>query len=126
MTEPIRELSVPNGPINTGPLGIPRQSTAENRALLCRILTDAGVELGTYDRLIVDWLGDWDSPTVLTVASLIARAADPNGQSETYRTLADAITSTMAYPDDWDGDAPEHVRLAEYVATLAEYFGRTE
>ncbi|MFJ8742907.1 hypothetical protein ACIRL2_26390 [Embleya sp. NPDC127516] len=126
MTEPIRELSVPNGPIDTGPLGIPRQSTAENRALLYRVLTDAGVELGSYDRLIVDWLGDWDSATVLTVASLIVRAADPDGRSEMYRTLADAITSTMAYPDDWDGYAPEHVRLAEYVATLAEYFGRTE
>ncbi|MFI1384253.1 hypothetical protein [Embleya sp. NPDC020886] len=126
MTGPIRDVPVPHGPLDTEPRGIERQTGAENRALLHRTLADAGVELGTYDRFIVDWLGNWDSPTVLTIASLIARAADLKGPSEMYRTLADAITSTMAYPDDWDGDAPEHVRLAEYVATLAEYFGRTE
>ena len=39
----------------------------------------AGLELGGYDELIVQWLADWDIPTVATVASLLhrARAAGP-------------------------------------------------
>jgi hypothetical protein len=40
------------------------------------ILADAlsGIELGVWDRRILDWLAGWDSGTVLTVASWIARA----------------------------------------------------
>jgi hypothetical protein len=63
----------PEGPLDTAPdgfLGIKMQ-----RATLLAELTAAGVELGAYDRLIVDWLGGWDYPTVATVASLIRRAA---------------------------------------------------
>lgn len=39
----------------------------------------AGIELGTYDRCILDWLAGWDIPTMATVASLLhrARAAAP-------------------------------------------------
>jgi len=32
-----------------------------------------GVELGAYDRRIVEWLADWDNSVVGTVASLIYR-----------------------------------------------------
>ncbi|MYW01445.1 hypothetical protein [Streptomyces sp. SID3343] len=81
MTELIREVPVPRELLNTEPRGIERQTGAENRALLYRALADAGVELGMYDHLIVAWLGGWDSPTVLAVASLIARAGGPNEQA---------------------------------------------
>ena len=39
-------------------------------------LTEAlnGVELGAYDRRILDWLADWDVSTVGTIASLFYRA----------------------------------------------------
>jgi hypothetical protein len=33
-----------------------------------------GVELGTHDRRILDWLALWDNPTVATVVSLLHRA----------------------------------------------------
>jgi hypothetical protein len=33
-----------------------------------------GVELGAYDRRIIEWLAGWDIATVGTVASLIYRA----------------------------------------------------
>ncbi|ALG12340.1 hypothetical protein [Kibdelosporangium phytohabitans] len=33
-----------------------------------------GVDLGAYDRRIIDWLADWDIETVGTIASLIYRA----------------------------------------------------
>lgn len=42
-----------------------------------------GVELGAYDRRIVDWLAGWDIETVGTIASLIyrARAMDISGNT---------------------------------------------
>jgi hypothetical protein len=40
-----------------------------------------GVELGEYDRRIIDWLSVWDNATVGTVASLIYRARELGGAS---------------------------------------------
>jgi len=50
---------------------------AQRRELLAQALS--GVELGAYDRRILDWLAGWDTDTVVTVASLLrrARAAGP-------------------------------------------------
>ncbi|GGK65700.1 hypothetical protein GCM10010094_28430 [Streptomyces flaveus] len=65
-------------PISDAPLDIaPRGfiGTKMQRASLHAELKAAGVELGAYDRLIVDWLAGWDYPTVATIASLIRRAA---------------------------------------------------
>lgn len=39
----------------------------------------AGVELGHYDRRILDWLAGWDVETVGTVASLLHRARQAGG-----------------------------------------------
>ena len=49
---------------------------AELRADRVAALTDvlAGVELGDYDRQMIDWLAGWDTPTVGTWVSLILRA----------------------------------------------------
>jgi hypothetical protein len=33
-----------------------------------------GIELGAHDRRIIDWLADWDTPTIGTIASLLYRA----------------------------------------------------
>lgn len=38
-----------------------------------------GVELGEYDRRIVEWLAGWDTSVVGTVASLIYRARQAGG-----------------------------------------------
>jgi hypothetical protein len=38
-----------------------------------------GVELGTYDRRIIEWLADWDTSVVGTVASLFYRARTTDG-----------------------------------------------
>jgi hypothetical protein len=66
---------LPGGPVEVPPAGFaPRAEQAE---VLAGVL--AGVELGAWDRRIVDWLAGWDASTVVTVASLIAqsRAAGP-------------------------------------------------
>ena len=61
---------VPGGPVQAPPRGfIP---PAEQAQILADVL--AGIELGAWDQQIVQWLANWDTCTVLTVASLIARA----------------------------------------------------
>ena len=68
---------LPGGPVDEPPRGFVPQ--AEQARILAGVL--AGIELGAWDRQIVQWLARWDTCTVLTVASLIARAraAGPAG-----------------------------------------------
>ena len=61
---------VPGGPVDAPPRGF--MPLAEQARILAGVL--AGIELGAWDRQIVQWLAGWDTCTVLTVASLIARA----------------------------------------------------
>lgn len=61
---------VPRGPVEAPPRGFMPQ--AEQARILAGVL--AGIELGAWDRRIVEWLAGLDACTVLTVASLIARA----------------------------------------------------
>ena len=61
---------VPGGPVEAPPRGF--MPAAEQAQILAGVL--AGIELGARDRQIVQWLARWDTCTVLTVASLIARA----------------------------------------------------
>ena len=65
------------GPVDEPPRGFMPQ--AEQARILAGVL--AGIELGAWDRQIVQWLAGWDTCTALTVASLIARAraAGPAG-----------------------------------------------
>ncbi len=66
----------PGGPLDRAPGGA-FLSEAQRRELLAQAL--AGVELGAYDRRILDWLAGWEPCTVRTLASLLrrARAAGP-------------------------------------------------
>jgi hypothetical protein len=64
---------IPDGPNDSAP-----QPLSLTRAHAVAVLTDAlktaGVELGAYDRLILNWLAMWEGSTVLTVASWVTRA----------------------------------------------------
>jgi hypothetical protein len=63
---------VPGGPVDSVPLGfVPEAVQAE---ILAAVL--AGIEMGAWDRRIAGWLAGWDTSTVLTIASWIARARD--------------------------------------------------
>jgi hypothetical protein len=68
--------TIPVGPIEEAPWGLlpPDTRAPDRRALLEAVL--AGVELGAYDRRILDWLADRDNPTVITIASLFQRARE--------------------------------------------------
>ena len=61
---------LPDGPVDQAPPGYVPQ--AEQAQILAGVL--AGIELGAWDQRIVQWLAGRDTCTVLTVASLIARA----------------------------------------------------
>jgi hypothetical protein len=63
---------ISDGPINKTPFEYSPESS--QREALYAELGKAGVELGAYDRRIVDWLAGWDYPTVATITSLIRRA----------------------------------------------------
>lgn len=43
---------------------------------LTRALTDAGVELGEYDRRIAAWLAEWETETLQVVVGWLTRAHD--------------------------------------------------
>ena len=67
---------VPRGPVEAPPRGFVPQ--AEQARILAGVL--AGIELGAWDRRIAEWLAGWDTATVLTVASWIARSRMARGQ----------------------------------------------
>ncbi|OHV56153.1 hypothetical protein [Pseudofrankia sp. BMG5.36] len=58
-----------DGPIEHEP---PLIALGDRGPVLRRAL--AGVTLGAFDERVVTWLTGWDSPTVVTLASLIHRA----------------------------------------------------
>jgi hypothetical protein len=62
--------AVPAGPLESDPGGFVPQ--AERAVILAGVLV--GVELGAWDRRVVRWLTELDTSTLVTVASLIARA----------------------------------------------------
>jgi hypothetical protein len=63
---------VPAGPVDAAPGGFVPE--AERLAVLADVL--GGIELGVWDRRILQWMAGWDTCTVLTVASWIARARE--------------------------------------------------
>ena len=70
------QRGVPAGPVEAPPPGfVPRAGQAE---ILAGVL--AGIELGGWDRRIAGWLAGWDTATVLTVASWVARSRMARGQ----------------------------------------------
>ena len=62
--------AVPAGPLESDPGGfVPGK---ERSAILAGVLD--GIELGAWDRRVAGWLAELDTPTLLTIASWIARS----------------------------------------------------
>lgn len=72
-------FGIPTGPIDREPLDYPTPgvfpSATEREGILRDTLHAAGVELGAYDKRIVDWLAGWEWSTLAVIASWVARAA---------------------------------------------------
>lgn len=69
-------INIPTGPIHTAPNDAIRAGhggqLAANRDALAAALD--GLELGSHDREVADWLADWEPATVATVCSWLLRA----------------------------------------------------
>lgn len=79
--DPVDRL--PTGPIDSDPVDYYRgRDLADLPPLIDEALI--GIELGSYDRRIVDWLKGWDQPTIVAIASLLhrGRAAGTPGQDQ--------------------------------------------
>ena len=66
-------LEIPSGPVQVRPDGF--EETPAQAGVLRDTLAAAGVELGEYEHLIIDWLSHWEWATVAVIASWVARAA---------------------------------------------------
>ncbi|SHI66976.1 hypothetical protein [Streptomyces sp. 3214.6] len=96
---------LPAAPVDERPDGF--MEFPEQASVLSDTLTAAGVELGAYERVIIDWLSRWEWATVAVIASWVARAA-------TVREPAPPV----ALPGRFDAspaDVDQHLRR-----TLAE------
>jgi hypothetical protein len=65
----------PRGPFDKEPRGAGLRDRDQRRLLLLQALD--GVELGTWDELILNWLTMWEDSTLLTIAGWIRRARTP-------------------------------------------------
>jgi hypothetical protein len=79
--------------------------TALNHADLDAALS--GVELGTYDRQIVEWLAGWDPPTVAVVSGLIRRARDAALPAADASTIFAALDEAADYKRDRAATCPD-------------------
>jgi len=61
----------PTGPLETTPQGGFAKPDERRKAFTAALV---GVELGDYDRRIIEWLCELDDPTCRTLVSLIWRA----------------------------------------------------
>ncbi|MFF7966720.1 hypothetical protein ACFZC3_15310 [Streptomyces sp. NPDC007903] len=69
------DTEIPTGPVEKEPTGF-AVSEAQETALR-DTLTAAGVSLGAYDDVVIEWLSRWDWSTVSTITSWACRATAP-------------------------------------------------
>jgi hypothetical protein len=95
----VSDAQIPTGPIEAIPfeaiprpsLAAPRGASAERfRAELLEALD--GIELGAYDRRIVDWLASWDAPTVATVCSWLLRKGAHTRSTDQHHPAGEEAT----------------------------------
>jgi hypothetical protein len=79
--------------------------TALNHADLDAALS--GVELGTYDLQIVEWLAGWDPPTVAVVCGLITRARATALPPADRRTILAALDQAADDKRDRAANCPD-------------------
>jgi hypothetical protein len=81
---------------------VPREAravsiTQANRELLGTALSNAGVELGAYDRVIRDWLTDFEPAMVAVVAAWVSRSHSASFPAEMVAILVQALADAMDF-----------------------------
>lgn len=104
-------FGIPTGPIESPPAGF--RPDDEQSVILQDTLRAAGVELGAYDKRIVDWLSGWEWSTVATVASWISRASSNSESRPAVRVLPRTTATCRDYLARFaaaqDAGTPVHV-----------------
>lgn len=97
--------AIPREPINEAPWGVDigDWATALHEPL-------AGIGLGAYDERILTWIAGWDTPTVVTIVSLLhrARAAQPLTAAETEPRF-DLITRRFTTSESGAAGGGQHI-----------------
>lgn len=117
----------PYAPINDAPRGF-KPNDEQLRELLAPL---ASIDLGVYDRRILDWLANWDWSTAGTFASLLwrARAAQPLPPADTEprfdliyrRSMSSAVGTVGGHVTDRNLTTAElDTKLAEHGVTRHE------
>lgn len=114
--------------------------TGANHAMLCTACTAAGVELGAYDRTVLQWLAGFEPQTCAVIAGIISRAAagNPGLTGDDLRTVLDALDVAAdrkrdaadicgdcdRYPDgDLCGTCEQRLRVADDYDALRDRMG---
>jgi len=87
-------------PQNTG-----ETITAVNLADLTAALS--GIELGTYDKRIIEWLAGWEPSTVAVACGLIRRARATALEPGDARTILAALDEAADYKRDRAANCPD-------------------
>ncbi|MBN6054546.1 hypothetical protein JYK22_21570, partial [Nonomuraea sp. RK-328] len=73
------EITIPTGPIHSEPIHAivmhPGERSPRANALALQTALD-GIQLGAWDREILDWLAGWEPSTVATVCSWLHRVKE--------------------------------------------------
>jgi hypothetical protein len=117
--------AVPTGPVDEQPEGY--YATDAQVAALKVALAAAGVGVGAYDEVIIQWLARWDWCAVATIASWVQRAAAGLEPSPTVATpRPDTDTASESDPADLTPDqnpvTVAHLSRIESQATDADRF----
>jgi hypothetical protein len=68
-----------------------------NRDLLGNVLESTGVELGAYDRVVRDWLADYEPAMVAAVAGWVARSHSASFPPGMLATVVQALTDAQDF-----------------------------
>jgi hypothetical protein len=76
----------------------PGKARCPNRDMLMGAVTAAGVELGTYDQRILDWLAGYEPQMCAVISGLITRAASAGMNRALPRVRVPASTNEKRAP----------------------------
>lgn len=120
--------SPPNAYVPPGPLGQAPGGGHQPREVRAGALGDvlAGIELGDYDRRMIEWLTGLDDPTCRAFASIMWRcreAGEPRPPTARVRQEipADALRALAGSLEDGDDQAPGAGLAVGAVRNLARY-----
>jgi hypothetical protein len=92
----------------------------QNRLLLERACKATGVELGAYDRRILDWLAGYEDSICAVVAGLVARAHAAGAASAQSRSSAAQLEEIRLVLACFDWETSDRQFALEQIADIVD------